>query len=97
MRPISFIVFLFVFVFWTIKAQDNSNIKTKLGSLMMRINGIESMLSLDESERKKEETQRQKEVSKQKEEDQFRQIVNERLMPLTRGNKFMRDFYSGRY
>ncbi len=63
----------------------------------MRINGIESMLSLDESERKKEETQRRKEVLKQKGEDKFRQIVNERLMPLTRGNKFMRDFYSGRY
>ena len=27
----------------------------------------------------------------------FRKIINERLMPLTRGNSFMRDFYSGRY
>jgi hypothetical protein len=64
---------------------------------MMRINGIESILSLDESERKKEETQRQEGILKQKEEEKFRKIVNERLMPLTRGNKFMRDFYSGRY
>ena len=25
-----------------------------------------------------------------------RKIINEHLMPLTRGNKFMKDFYSGR-
>jgi hypothetical protein len=45
----------------------------------------------------KKKKQEQEDILKQKEEEKFRQIVNERLMPLTRGNKFMRDFYSGRY
>jgi hypothetical protein len=45
----------------------------------------------------KKKKQEQENILKQKEEEKFRQIVNERLMPLTRGNKFMRDFYSGRY
>jgi hypothetical protein len=40
---------------------------------------------------------RQEEALKHRQEEKSRQIVNELLMPLTRGNKFMRDFYSGRY
>ena len=40
---------------------------------------------------------RQEEILKHKEEEKFRKIVNEHLMPLTRGISFMRDFFSGRY
>ncbi len=36
-------------------------------------------------------------LKKRKEEEKARKIINEHLMPLTRGNTFMRDFYSGRY
>jgi hypothetical protein len=34
---------------------------------------------------------------KENEEEKRREIINQLLMPLTRGNSFMRDFYSGRY
>ena len=34
---------------------------------------------------------------KEVEEEKRRKIINQLLMPLTRGNSFMRDFYSGRY
>ena len=36
-------------------------------------------------------------TKKEKEEEKLFKIVNERIWPLTRGNNFMRDFYSGRY
>ena len=42
-------------------------------------------------ERKKQEKMREEEESRR------RKILNDHLMPLTRGNSFMRDFYSGRY
>ena len=34
---------------------------------------------------------------KEAEEEKRREIIKQLLMPLTRGNSFMRDFYSGRY
>lgn len=37
-----------------------------------------------------------REEKEEKEEKRWK-IVNERLMPLTWGNSFMRDFYTGRY
>ena len=44
-----------------------------------------------------QETQKKQENLREEEETMRRKILNERLMPLTRGNSFMRDFYSGRY
>ena len=32
-----------------------------------------------------------------KEKEELLKLINERIWPLTRGNSFMRDFYSGRY
>ena len=37
------------------------------------------------------------ELLRKKDEEKRRKIINQHLMPLTRGNSFMRDFYSGRY
>jgi hypothetical protein len=39
----------------------------------------------------------EEQLKKRIEEEKVRKIINEHLMPLTRGNSFMRDFYSGRY
>ena len=52
--------------------------------------------------RRKEKLRKELErtLRKQKEEEKEenrRKILNEHLMPLTRGNSFMRDFYAGRY
>ena len=49
----------------------------------------------------REEIEREKlkkfERDREQEEEKRRKILNEHLMPLTRGNSFMKDFYSGRY
>ena len=81
--------------------------KPKLSTLILRSFGIAppSLTYLDtfrELKRlqKQNERIRSEELMRKEEEEKetkFRKIVNERLMPLTRGNKFMRDFYSGRY
>ncbi len=42
-------------------------------------------------------SQRNEEILKRQEEEKFRKILNERLMPFTSGNGFMRDFYTGRF
>ena len=39
----------------------------------------------------------EEQLKKHKEEEKVRKIINDHLIPLTRGNSFMRDFYSGRY
>jgi len=36
-------------------------------------------------------------IREQEKEKIVRKIINDYLMPLTRGNSFMKDFYSGRY
>ena len=40
---------------------------------------------------------KQQELKQIEYENNRRRILNGRLMPLTRGNSFMRDFYTGRY
>jgi len=48
--------------------------------------------------RKIDELKRQEEMMKKmREEEKVRKIINNYLMPLTKGNSFMRDFYAGRY
>jgi len=45
-----------------------------------------------------ERKQKEKELMReQKRKERVRKIINEHLMPLTKGNSFMKDFYSGRY
>ena len=53
---------------------------------------------LEEMKRQiKRERQRIDELKKMYEEEKRRRIINEKLMPLTKGNSFMRDFYTERY
>jgi hypothetical protein len=95
--------FLVVLVFYTTYAKHDAHIiATRM--LAFRDFGSKYQFSdlLREVTRRNmaqmmKEKQREEDILKQKEEEKFRQIVNERLMPLTRGNSFMRDFYSGRY
>jgi hypothetical protein len=55
------------------------------------------LLMTTETDRRKNEQMKKEAIVREKLEEKFRQIINERLMPLTRGYSFMRDFYSGRY
>ena len=58
----------------------------------------EKLRMIEKMRKQEEENARKQQELKQIEyENNRRLILNERLMPLTRGNSFMRDFYSGRY
>jgi hypothetical protein len=106
MKPISLWTPLFVVVlaFYATNAKHGSHSKStrmfafrNFGSLNYQLTDLIREASRRNMAKMKKEKQEQEEILKQKEEEKFRKIVNERLMPLTRGNKFMRDFYSGRY
>ncbi len=47
--------------------------------------------------KQKERRLRNEEFLREREEEKRRKILNEHLMPLTKGNTFMKDFYSGRF
>jgi hypothetical protein len=106
MKPISLWTPLFVVVlaFCATNAKHGAHSKStrmfafrSFGSPNYQLTDLIREISRRNMEQMKKEKQEQEEILKQKEEEKFRKIVNERLMPLTRGNKFMRDFYSGRY
>ncbi len=44
-----------------------------------------------------DELRKKEELMREKEEERFRQALIKHLLPLVRGNNFMRDFYTGRY
>ena len=44
-----------------------------------------------------EKIRKKEELMRKQEEEKRHKIINQHLMPLTRGNSFMRDFYAGRY
>ena len=71
----------------------NRKISPSLRNLMLRtfsiLNSGSLEIKLEESGRKK--------ILQEKEEAKARQIIKGHLMPLTKGNSFMKDFYSGRY
>ena len=82
---------------------DNNSHMRKLNFLKMRSFGIKDSSIIDYSIILKNILQKQKEKLKQElllqeqEQEKRRNILNERLMPHTKGNGFMKDFYSGRY
>ncbi len=76
-----------------------------LNILMMRTFGVGPLSFINKQLSKEIQRHEQKTQMKidemvrerEKEEEKRRKIINERLMPITYGNIFMRDFYSGRY
>ena len=76
-----------------------------LNILMMKTFGVGPLSFINKQLSKEIQRRQQKNQMKydemvrkrEKEEEKRRKIINERLMPLTNGNIFMRDFYSGRY
>ena len=76
----------------------NRKISPNLRLLMMRTFSIKSRGSLEMVLTKQlEEIRRKKILQEEEEETKARKIINDHLMPLTKGNSFMKDFYSGRY
>ena len=88
---------LFIFVLVKVHCLESENLFVNRKLTMLR-----SKIGLDESRLREiahiEEKQRNDEqMKKEKEEEELLKLINERIWPLTRGNSFMRDFYSGRY
>ncbi len=88
---------LFIFVLVKVHCLESENLFVNRKLTMLR-----SKIGLDESRLREiahiEEKQRNDELmKKEKEEEELLKLINERIWPLTRGNSFMRDFYSGRY
>ena len=82
-----------------VKRMDAQNSGTILRSFGLRpIFYNSDHLTMDTFDRLIQNEQTKKEaIVRERLAETVRKIINERLMPLTRGNSFMRDFYSGRY
>ena len=80
---------------------DNNSHMRKLNFLNMRSFGIKDSHKYLKMQKdllqKQKEKLRQELLLQEREEEKRRNILNERLMPLTKGNGYMKDFYSGRY
>ena len=102
-------VFIFVFMMFAVHYSSSSHImipqNQNLNILMMRTFGIgplsfiNKQLSKEIQRREQKKQMKIDEMVREREEieEKRRKIINEHLMPLTNGNIFMRDFYSGRY
>ena len=67
-------------------------LRSKIGRDKSRLEGLKFLREMAQIEEKL----RNDELVK-KEKEELLKLINERIWPLTRGNSFMRDFYSGRY
>ena len=87
---------------------NEPNLKKKLTNLLsMKVANLEKLkfiLIQIEKQFQKEKFERQEKLRKMEEENIRKQdeekslkVYNERLMPLTRGNGFLKDFYTGRF
>lgn len=58
---------------------------------------IEKQFQKEKLERQAKMRKIDEEIKRKKDEEKRLKILNERLMPLTRGNGFLKDFYTGRF
>ena len=100
MRPlVKTLLFIFILAKAHCLETENWFVNRKLTMLRSKIGRDESRLEglkfLREMAQIEEKLRNDELVKKEKEE--LLKLINERIWPLTRGNSFMRDFYSGRY
>lgn len=100
MRPlVKTLLFIFILVKAHCLETENLFVNRKLTMLRSKIGRDESRLEglkfLREMAQIEEKLRNDELVKKEKEE--LLKLINERIWPLTRGNSFMRDLYSGRY
>ena len=102
MRPlVKTLLFIFILVKAHCLETENLFVNRKLTMLRFKIGRDESRLEglkfLREMAQIEEKLRNDELVKKEKEKEELLKLINERIWPLTRGNRFMRDFYSGRY
>ena len=96
------LVSLWAFIFFPLKMFNLQEVEEKTNNrdmikLMQGFNRVKQYYN-ELVNLKDQENQRMKEhFMKNNEEEKRRKIINQHLMPLTRGNSFMRDFYAGRF
>ena len=100
-QPVSMLIFVLAIIIFSSKQVENLSKNAKLSLYMMRTYGWitshrQKFNDLIDRELQKK-TLKFQEKKRQEEENKTRKVINEHLMPLTKGNGFMRDFYSGRY
>jgi len=111
MKLFSRVIFVLIILMIFSKHIESSSKNSNLKMLIIRNFGFgpvrtENLRLYDFIEKKiqKQRLTMQEKLRKQKEEEEEkareakrRKIINQYLMPLTKGNSFMRDFYTGRY
>lgn len=99
MKLISYLLFIVLYatLFSRHVESINHNNSPNLRLLMMRTFSMKSSGTLEIFRKQLEEIRRKKMLQKEREEAKVRKIINDHLIPLTKGNRFMKDFYSGRY
>ena len=98
MRLISILVVIFILLKMfnlqkEIKRSDNHDLILLAKGFVK----VKQFLNEIANERLKENQRVKANLMKLQEEEKRRKIINENLMPLTKGNSFMKDFYTGRY
>ena len=94
---ISYLIFIATLMIHFSQQSETWPIKPTFNMLMTRrLSG--NLLRMILTENKQNEEKRKVELlRKQESEEKARKIINERLIPLTRGSGFLRDFFSGRF
>ena len=103
MKLILKLVFILAIMIFSLKQVVSFSKNSQLDKLTMQTFGFGpkasmKLLLFELVERElREKALRKHEKMREQEEENRRKIINERLMPMTKWNSFMRDFYSGRY
>ena len=101
MKLVSKLFFTLTIMIFSLKYVKNESQNSKFNMIMLRSFGIGpiKLFDLIEKEIKEEKLMREEKLRKQQVEieEKQRKKMMKLVIPLTRGNSFMRDFYSGRY